>query len=304
MTQYTPFEFFDRLPEVAILKLPVALKVAGDNDPDVLILIRMLSGNLGIRYASDGRVVKQTVNYFSPDFKSMGGKWSSKFSALVGEEVLPEDVAKYIQSRRFINKSFYREIIYELVNFFLHKSRRSHTSAFIYLYRLLERISYCFPLIYVSMTEDFKKSYTEVKSFFGDSKDKDEKGFFKTFIDTIFKEDDILQTTVDFGFEVTGGGVEDASRLCTAVKRVLHGKEFRKEALRETEISIDYKNVGSFVIAVRNGFFHNLSKQNNLDPEALRDSDVLFELINDKCLGWIASIFLAVFSHNMSTVRE
>lgn len=304
MAQYVPFEFFDRLPESAILKLPEALKVAGENDPDVLILIRMLSGNLGIRYAADGRVVRQAVNYFSPEFKSMGYNWGVKFSKLVGEEVLPSDVASYIQSRRFINKAFYREIIYELVNFFLHKSRRSHTSAFIYLYRLLERISYCFPLIYVSMTEDFKKSYTQVKSFFGESRDKDEKAFFKTFIDTIFKDDEVLQTTVDFGFDVPGGSLEDASRLCAAVKRVLHGKEFRREALKETEIFIDYKSVGSFVIAVRNGFFHNLSKQNNLDPEALRDSDVLFELINDKCLGWIASIFLAVFSHNMSTVRE
>ncbi|MNM09426.1 hypothetical protein D3C81_195150 [compost metagenome] len=304
MAQYLPFEFFDNLSEHAKSRLPVGLQITGENDPDVLVLIRLLSGNLGIRYAGVNKKIKQERNYFSPEFKSMGSKWGRGFSGLVGEEVTPSDVAKYIQARKFINKSFYREIIYELINYFVHRSRSSHTSAFIYLYRLLERISYCFPLIYVSMTEDFKKTYTEVKSFFGESKEKDEKAFFKVFIDTIFAGDDVLQTTVDFSFEVHGESVDDAARLCNAVKKVLN-KEFREEGfLRDTEISMRYQNVGQFIIAVRNGFFHNLSKQNNLDAEALRDSDVLFKLINDKCLGWIASIFLAIFSYNMSTVRE
>jgi len=270
----------------------------------LLLFIRLLSGSVGIRYASSGKILNQGVNYFSPEFRSMGMRWAQKFSKLVGEEVTPQDVGDYIYAKRRINKSFYREIIYELVNFTIHTARDSHTAAFIYIYRVLERVSYCFPLIYVSMTDDFKKSYKQVKSFFGDSGDKDEKEFFKTFITTIFAGDDVLETTVDFGFETGGSSEADAQRLCLALKRILPADLKKDELVSATEISVKYQNVGNFIIAIRNGFFHNLSKQNNLDAEALRDSDVLFHLINDKCLYWIASVFLAIFSYNMSSHEE
>lgn len=229
--------------------------------------------------------------------------WAKKFPPLAGEDLTIEDISTYINLKRYTNKSFYREILYECLNFFVHSSRGAHTSAFIYLYRLLERVSYCFPLIYVSMTDDFKKTYNTVKSFFGDAKDKDELGFFKTFIDTIFSEDAILDTTVDFSFSVTGQRPGDAEKLCKVVKDLL-SHDFRRDGLLgDTEISIKYGNVGRFIITIRNSFFHNLSRKDNINSEALKDSETLFSLINNQCFYWICSILLAVISHNISTIQ-
>jgi hypothetical protein len=301
MSRFEPFVFFDGLTESAKNKLPEGLRVSGDNDPELLILLRLLSGNLGVILKE--KRLSQKVNYFSPSFTSFGSVWAKKFPPLVGEGLSIDDIDEYIRIKKFTNKSFYREILYESLNFFVHQRRGSHTSAFIYLYRLLERISYCFPLIYVSMTDDFKKSYNTVKSFFGDSKDKDELGFFKTFIDTIFQGDAILDTTVDFNFVVSGQGAGEAEKLCKVVKDLL-GKDFKKDGLLgDSSISVEYANVGRFIITIRNGFFHNLSRKDNMNSEALKDSDTLFELINDRCFYWVSSIFLAVISYNVSTVQ-
>ncbi len=301
MSRFEPFDFFDGLTESAKKKLPEGLRVSGDNDPELLILLRLLSGNLGVLLGE--KRLLQKVNYFSPSFTAFGSKWAKDFPPLLGEDLTIENIDEYVKIKKFTNKSFYREILYEALNFFVHQKRGAHTSAFIYLYRFLERVSYCFPLIYVSMTDDFKKSYNAVKSFFGDSKEKDELGFFKTFIDTMFKDDDILTTTVDFDFVTPGQNPGVAETLCDVIKGLL-GKDFRKDdLLGDSSISVEYGNVGRFIITIRNAFFHNLSRKDNINLEKLKDSDALFKLINDRCFHWICSVFLAVISYNISTTQ-
>ncbi|MFI7866786.1 hypothetical protein [Ectopseudomonas khazarica] len=301
MSRFEPFVFFDGLTDSAKNKLPEGLRISGDNDPELLILLRLLSGNLGVLLGE--KKILQKVNYFSPDLTAFGSMWAKKFPPLLGEDLTIEDVDEYVRIKKFANKPFYREILYEALNFFVHQKRGAHTSAFIYLYRLLERVSYCFPLIYVSMTDDFKRTYNVIKSFFGDSKDKDELGFFKTFIDTIFKNDAILDTTVDFDFFVSGQDSGGGEKLCSVVKGLL-GQDFKKDGLLgDSSISVEYGNVGRFIITIRNGFFHNLSRKNNINSEELRDSDNLFRLINDRCLYWISSVLLAVISYNISTTQ-
>lgn len=299
MPRYDPFELSDALPESVRVRLPEDLVVSGHNDPEILLLIRLLSGNLSVKF--NGAKIPQRVNYFSPSLSSFGNKWGKDFSLLVGENIVAQDVARYISRKKSVNKPFYREILFEVLHFSVHKKRGSHTSAFIYIYRLLERVSYCFPLIYVSMTEDFKRTYNLIKSFFGDSKDKDELGFFKTFINTVFEDDEILSTTVDFDFNLSGQTAESAAAMCAVVKNVLGGELREEGLLGESQISIRYENVGRFIIALRNGFVHNLSRKDNLRVDRLKDSDNLFEVINDKCVYWISSILLAVITYNMSS---
>lgn len=300
MSRYAPFTFVDILSESAKTKLPEALRITGENDAEILLLVRLLSGSLGFKYGASDMVHEQKINYFSPSFSSLGNSWGARFPKLIGEDVTTRGLASYIQTRKYANKSFYREILFEVSNFFLHRSRGANTSAFIYLYRLLERVSYCFPLIYVSMTDDFKKTYNLIKSFFGDAKDKDELGFFKTFIDTIFAGDEVLQTNVEFNFEFDGSTFEDARRLCKVVGKVVPNDIKDDVGSGDLVMAVKYGGVGRFIISLRNGFFHNLSRKDNLDTENLRDSELLFGMVNDKCLYWVASVFLAIFSYNMA----
>src|SRR5689334_16729405 len=111
MSRYEPFEFFDGLSEAAKEKLPEGLRVTGDVDPELLLLIRLLSGSLGIRVS--GKRIPQKINYFSPAFSSFGSSWGKKFPLLVGEGLVAEDIDEYIRFKRYANKSFYREILYE-----------------------------------------------------------------------------------------------------------------------------------------------------------------------------------------------
>lgn len=80
MSRHEPFLFFDGLSDSAKGKLPEGLRVSGENDPELLLLIRLLSGNLGIKLSD--KKIPQRINYFSPDLKNFGHMWAKKIPSI------------------------------------------------------------------------------------------------------------------------------------------------------------------------------------------------------------------------------
>ena len=81
------------------------------------------------------------------------------------------------------NRDFYREILSEFLNFQIQAERGNDTSAFVFLYRILERISYSVPLLYTSTQSDFRGTFKDLKSILDADADGDgELGLFKKFL--------------------------------------------------------------------------------------------------------------------------
>ncbi|MEA5452967.1 hypothetical protein VB780_30630 [Leptolyngbya sp. CCNP1308] len=164
MIRLQPFEYSEIFSGAELGKIPESLRISGERDAEILLILRLLSGSANLKHSSRGKVIKQRQNYFVSDFKSYPKNWGKKFPKLIGESVSDEDLSLYIETTKFNNRNFYKGILSEMSHYFMHANSGSHTTAFIYLYRLLENISYCFPLIYVSKTNDFKNSYSFLKS--------------------------------------------------------------------------------------------------------------------------------------------
>ncbi|MEI8625984.1 hypothetical protein P4S67_18785 [Pseudoalteromonas sp. B137] len=252
MAQYVTFSYSDSLPQRILRQVPERLKISGTRDPEVLLILRLLSGNVELTHNYSSEQVKSRVNYFSSDFSAFSN-WKREFPILLSEDVTAQDLSVFIDNTKYSNKAFYSGILSEISHFLLHNKKGSHTSAFIYIYRILEKISYAFPLIYASKSQDFLKSFNQLKDLMIGDKDKKELGFFKVFVKKLYEEDSIVDTSVDVFLNTSNSQVKE--QMYKTLKEVSGNSILHEDSTEFDKLSIKYCEMGSFIINVRNRFF-------------------------------------------------
>ena len=302
MPLYETFSYNDNFPLRVSRQLPEKLKIVGDRDPEILLILRLLSGNVELTHNYTNKTIKSRVNYFSSDFSAFRN-WKKEFPLYFSEDTTAEDLASFIDNTKYVNRSFYSVIISELSQFILHTNKNSHTSAFIYIYRVLEKISYAFPLIYTSKTQDFQQSFNKLKDLMVGDSEKKELGFFKTFIEMLYRGDSISDTSIDIIFSSSDSDVK--RQMFTEVTKVIPANAIHGDTDEPDMLSIKYCEMGSFIISVRNRFFHNLNGgATNIESKKVVDSDELFSFINPMAMYWIAMVFLQIVSFSLSEYQN
>jgi hypothetical protein len=304
MALYETFLYSENLPQRILTQLPDKLKISGDKDPALLLILRLLSGNVELKHNFSNKKVKSRVNYFSSDLSSFNN-WKIEFPNLFSEDVKASDISIFINNTKYKNKVFYSGILSELSQFILHEKNRSHTSAFIYIYRILEKISYAFPLIYASKADDFRNSYQNLQLLMGGekSKDKGELAFFKTFIINLYQGDSIQDTSVDININVSNSDVQ--KQMFQSLRLILSDSMVHSDSIEFNKLSINFCEMGSFIVTVRNRFFHNKNGgHKNLDSNFIVDSDKLFSFINPMAIHWLAMVFLQITTYSLSEFQS
>lgn len=295
MASCFPFEYFECLSDTVLSKLPERLLVKEKDNPELLLILRLLSGVLTLEHVSSTKRIYQKDNYFSSDLKGISRSWSNSFPELLGEGYTAEKLSMYIESSKFKNRKFYKNILSELSYFFYYQKIKVHSSAFVYLYRALEHVSYAFPLIYVSKTDDFSGSYRFLKDLMSGEKEKGELGFLKKFVNTIYRDDSIRESSVDFDITLSS----EQEHIFGLLKSLCRDNMISDSTVEPQTLSIKYTEVGSFFILIRNRFFHFMNGgANNIETSRLSDIDLLFGLLNKSFLYWLSTLLLAVVSHN------
>lgn len=291
------FEYSECFTNRTLSRIPDELRIKGNNDPNVLLIIRLLSGAIKVKHVSTSKSFSQKENYFSSDLIGYANNWDKRFPELIAENYSAVQFADYLDSTKFKNKAFYKNILSELSYFFLYQSKEIHSSSFVFLYRALEHVSYAFPLIYASKTDDFSKTFNFLRELMSGDKNAGELGFFKSFLKTVYLDDPIYESSVDFPILLE---TESEQKEVFNILKDLC-KEGMLAASTESPrvLSIKYTEVGSFIITIRNRFFHYMNGgAKNIESSSISDVDILFSLVNKKCLYWFATVFLAVVSHN------
>jgi hypothetical protein len=298
-----PFKYKDNFSESDLENLPEDLHIRGERDSELLLIIRLLSGAIDIEYSAREKTVKQRKNYFVSDLKDYKKRWGSKFPLLLGENVTSRDLASFVRANKFRNRDFYKGVLAELSHFCFYEKSKSHTTAFVYLYRLLENISYCFPLIYVSKTNDFKRSYSFLRALMAGNKDKGELGFFRTFVDKLYESDPIKETSIDLQIAIDDESLQKS--IFSSLKNICEDRIISENTEEPRQLSIKYCDMGGFLITVRNRFFHYLNdRSQNLEGRNIFDSDLMFSFVNDQGMQWIATVFLGITSYNLSEFQR
>lgn len=251
-------------------------------------LIRLLLGTASIfHYKSEARWW-QSKNYSilgAPEAEISSANGLKKL--LKSVDIDDKKLNTYLR-HSLKQRTYYKEILLEIVHFFHRNNNDEGCVAFLHLYRFLERISYAFPLTYSITTEDYKGTYDSLKDFFGEGKG--ELGFFSKFIGAVIEKD--LQdstSTIKFNFS----SEKENEVAIGIIRRCIKDADIKSDA--SGEIEVYNRSLMSLIVNLRNRFFHfNSGQAGNITLIELPDPDRFFQEVNSVCLGWLSVIYFSV----------
>lgn len=132
--------------------------------------IRLLLGTLKITNIHFTDSIEQFTNY-----SVLGRRVNSPVSTRPIKECLEpictlQSLCNYLDSTSLLNNNFFLHLLEEVSSYFYKTSKGSNTTSFVHLYRMLEYISYSFPLIYASISREYYGSFNRLKNYFDTSK--------------------------------------------------------------------------------------------------------------------------------------
>lgn len=251
------------------------------------LLIRLLLGTATVSRGS-------TRSKQAMDYSSLPATVQTKAPAIATKDFLTSysiggSINRLIKLTRGDNREFYREILSEFMNFYIQTKRGNSTSAFVFLYRILERISYSVPLLYASTQSDFQGTFNDLKSILN-ADIEGELGMFRKFLGKGRFIDPLkLQVVQKISFSNVGGHGENSYKL--TCKRFT---KFVSTDQTNHEVEIKFSDIPEFLITIRNRFFHSRTGDGkmNITTIEMPDSDEYFGKINPVIASFLAIVTL------------
>jgi hypothetical protein len=281
------FDFKEAIGQNYRSALPTEFKISATTTYDVLVM-RMLTSNIDIYCKKNSKSIKLNNNFTSFPSHLVGRKSTKQLNTLLH----PFNLFDYVKfSKKYYGRNiiFYHNLLQELAFYFHYTNEKKHQAAFVNLYRILEYVSYSFPLIHSSHFGNYIGSFEAFRAYFTDAKTS-EINFFEKFAENLFRGTGYLSYTTDFDFSNTDIVV---ANNCYDVLHKLTNSTNWITANRATHtLSIENKRLIRLFKDTRNKYFHfAVGGQRNIQNTDLKDPDFFFEKINSKYLNWIGFIY-------------
>jgi hypothetical protein len=298
-----PFEYKEKIPEGNFSESTLSLNIE-KNSAAKLILLRGIIGSISITHTLTQTTFDQSLDYLDLKGKYVGVSPIERLRNYISNnEITTDDLGDIFREKKFLfqNKRFYEILNTEFSNYYYYNNKESYTTAFAYLYRILETISYSFPLIYASRATDFIGTYNFLKDWMTGDKKAGELGFFKKFIVTTFSNDPAIAKDSSINIDIEGESTEIQQYFFDAFKKACNNPSiFAQDTQEPIRLSVKFTEYSSFIINLRNRFFHLLnSGQPNLQSDDILDSDHFFKMVNKPTAYWLSIILIQVLKHNI-----
>jgi len=249
--------------------------------------LRLLSGTVDIEHEHKSEKIEQRINYGIIPFQEITRVSARPIRICYSPKTLLE-LNDYLNSNLH-NNSYIESILTEVSHYFIAKRSENHLSCFIHLYRLLEFISYSFPLAHASKSDNIYGTFEALKEYF--HKEGKELAFLKKFVNILFK--DRPESNMIFEINITGVTPQIRNKIYQTFKRITQPKKgyiTYNDALYQ--LSLEYKDLIDLSIYLRNRYFHfAMGGIKNIKTSDIIDPDYFFQHINDGLLNWIYVIY-------------
>lgn len=255
------------------------------------MLVALLAGTISVQVKSFYKT--QSTNFTAIPSLSQKKRGVNALNRVFTSYDIGGGLPVFIASTLADNRSFYQELLAEFSQYFVQSKRGAHAAAFIFLYRVMERLFYSVPLLYVSTTKDYIGTFNELKALLIDEKS-GEQGFFKKFLNQgRFIDKNILDQVYILNLTASDG---DEGRLPDVLKKIF--KSFVPAGPSLDQIGCKFRDVPELLVQVRNRFFHSRTgdEKPNITLKSIGDPDFFFEKLNPvfcNVLGVIAMHSLA-----------
>jgi hypothetical protein len=164
----------------------------------------------------------------------------------------------------------------------------------------MEGISYCLPLIYISKTKSFRKTYDTLKNYFGKNNEGSELAFFKKFLKDILKDEGYDQTSIRINFNCINID-ELKPEYYKIYLRTNTDEAFITDRDEDEYLEFSFLGFYSFLISLRNRYFHFLQGtwQTNIQTREIIDPNLFFEPIIDSAINFVSIILFEVIKHDI-----
>lgn len=260
------------------------------------ILTRLL---LGIASVSKGTTIcRQSTDYSIVPQNVQARKPTDAFKEFLTTYGIGGTVQGFVRKTIADNREFYADLLGEFSNFFIQTERKSHTSAFVFLYRILERLSYCTPLLYSSTQSDYRGTFNDLKALFA-SDNKGELGLFKVFLNN-GRFIDQLKLDVPYLIDFSLAYFHKDSFFDLTVARY---REWVSNDKNTHQLEIKFRHIPELLQTVRNRFFHFRvgDGQPNIRLAEMPDSDEYFSCLNPSFCSCMAVIVLHTLARKYQT---
>ena len=273
--------------------------IVSNTMPKEAILIRLLTGTLEIQNNLTQERFTQKTNYAKLGKENIRVPSTKAIKTSLSSPLKLVDLENYLVKTNHSNDTYYILLIEEFCSYFISKQRKSYTKSFLHLYRILEYISYSFPLVYSSYSRDYFGSYGKLKNYFETSKN--ELSFFDTFLEKTLDET-LLDSEIDFNF--TSLPPLLAQRYYQLIKSYIGPNNLITD-IKNVSVSFEYKYLFKLIVDIRNRYFHfAVGGQRNIKGTEIIESDFFFNLINEELINWISVIYFEILNHSISHIKS
>lgn len=289
--RFTPVE---PMPAKSLSILPVDLHIGMTPINFEVALLRLLTGTLDIACNLDNINIIQRINYSQlPTCKNL--KISSKTIKRSINPYTLKDLVNALSKSRGRNYTFYRDLFFEFSNYFLRKKQNNEIVAFLHLYRILESISYTFPLIWASKANDYIGTFSQLRGYFNGEKT-GELRMFERFIEDVIPSP-LLNFQVQI--QIKSAHLDWQERYYHSIfnniipNDIVSYNEF-------SDITVKTHALTSLMINLRNKYFHFLSGNgNNFGSEDIVEANELFLSVNEIFANWLSIIYFEILDYEM-----
>ena len=240
------------------------------------ILTRILLGNVNIK--NNHNIYKQSIDYskLTPVLQALpNGK---VFLDFIQSEGIAQTSAEFISRTITDNRPFFEDLLWEYSNYFDQTGKGAHTSAFIFLYRIIERASYSVPALYFSCSNDYYATFSDLQKILNEG-GQGELGLLKKFLNqNNFIDQNEKSVVFDINYMSNYGlEIKYFNVVRTKVQPVLVSQD-----VNIFKMQISFINILDFFIKIRNRFFHSRTGdgQNNIRAHEVENTDELFSILN------------------------
>jgi hypothetical protein len=200
------------------------------------------------------------------------------------------DLDRFFKQRLIKNYPLHRNIFNELTNACGHSINSNQISCFLYVYRVIEQIALCLPIISIINKSGIQNTFTEFKQLI-DIKAKSDLSVLKKYCKEHLDKT-IADQTVIFDFTNTTRPKQNIDAF----------KRFVNEIVNETQSSIEiqYKNIDSLIIGFRNQFFHYLAFEKNLSITDLSSPDEFLKVCNPIFINFLGCLYYEFLSAELT----
>ena len=292
-----PFILIEMLPARSVGALPLSLSAIHPAVNYKAILIRLLTGTLSFKGEKRQVVVEQRNNYARAGIAS-----NTRLSARIIRDSCSglgtlRDLDNHLGKTIGRNTKFYRELLVEFLHYFNETNAEVHSKAFLHLYRILESMAYCFPLLWAGRAREYEKTFEQLRSYFSDPKIgelKVMKMFLKGFLDPVALYDIPMTITVQ------SPQLDWQTRYFKTLVESIDKDDLYGSSLN-TSLDIRFGAITDLAIVLRNRYFHFLTgKGNAFSSDDIPDADEFFRCVNEVLLNWLGVVFFQILEHEVT----